>query len=78
MTSIKDYIVVKNAIPEKVCKDIISNLEKDKPWEKHYWYDSVHNLKYTKKTILPVFFYLYFLLVVISSQKRSVVEQDLC
>jgi predicted 2-oxoglutarate/Fe(II)-dependent dioxygenase YbiX len=50
MTSIKDYIVVKNAIPEKVCKDIISNIEKDKPWEKHWWYDSVHDLKYTKKT----------------------------
>ena len=50
MTSITDYIVVKNIIPKEVCKNIISNLEENKPWEKHWWYDSVHDLKYTKKT----------------------------
>ena len=51
MTSITDYIVVKNIIPKEVCKNIISNLEENKPWEKHNWYDSVNDLRYTKNTM---------------------------
>jgi hypothetical protein len=47
--NINDYIQVKNYIPKKLCKDLISFLKKQK-WTKHKWYNLQTNTSTSEDT----------------------------
>tara|TARA_Y100000004_G_C8923524_1_gene416548 strand:- start:931 stop:1479 length:549 start_codon:yes stop_codon:yes gene_type:complete len=42
MKNIKDFIMIKNIIPNNVCKNIIKKINK-KDWSKHKWYNYADN-----------------------------------